>query len=115
MDKKSRSVRRHHRERMYQKSKRVYYWVDDVTWYWGRKNAWTEKERHSFHRRHQNNLAICSCCGCGNIRKHFNVITRQEYVNNLCYNEFLDEVSEDFPDLGLSDLCKNRNYKNWYW
>jgi hypothetical protein len=115
MDKKSRAMRRHHSERMYQKSKWVNSWVDKAHLWGMRPNPWTEEERRAFHRRHQNNLAICSCHGCGNVRKHWNVITRQEYVNNLSYNEFLEEVSEDFPDLGFSDLCKNRNYKNWYW
>jgi len=34
---------------------------------------------------------ICSCCGCGNPRKHFKVVTRQEVLAEMDIEEYYKE------------------------
>ena len=39
--------------------------------------------------------ANCSCPMCGNPRKHFNRITRQEKIAELNYKEQVDEIDDE--------------------
>ena len=71
MSKKKRSERRHHRERMENRARKVCrrFWSDA-----GPNDVGPER----FAVRLADNLAVCSGPCCGNPRKHFGSRTRQE-------------------------------------
>ena len=72
-----RSVRRHHKERMKAKAKQLYRW-----WYSQGGYQVHPKAHH-----YADNLALCSCYGCGNPRKWFNRVTIKEYMFDIDANE----------------------------
>jgi hypothetical protein len=57
-----RAIRRHHLRRMKAKARKVYPWC-------------------SVPQKHANHLAVCSCPGCGNPRRHFGERTRREQID----------------------------------
>lgn len=63
MEKFSRSVRRHHRERLKNNRKNYH---NGPEWYKDQVSIWV------------NTPTPCSCWGCGNPRKYFNSLTIQE-------------------------------------
>lgn len=62
MDKFSRAQRRHDSARLFRRCYRKMH-------QWGCFEHFDAKETHKFVRRHQNNMAICSCWMCGNPRR----------------------------------------------
>jgi len=57
----AKAIRRHHLQRMKVKARKVYHWCKCPVKY-------------------ADHLAVCSCPGCGNPRRHFGEQTRREQI-----------------------------------
>lgn len=78
-----RAVRRHHRERL--KNYRI-----DANWWGHLKTSDSETAQGSV----VDTPCSCSCWMCGNPRRYFKQLTKQEELNILDYNEQVREIYE---------------------
>lgn len=83
-----RAIRRHHQDRILDKTRnllRIQDWVvicDSV------------EEFDQIAYRRANNYVVCSCYGCGNPRRHFGYLTRQEIKAGSLYAAIRESESE---------------------
>lgn len=68
---RSRSLRRHHRERMIARAKRIYRRANS-------RNRDSDEWIETMSRKNHDHLTACSCEMCGNPRRHFNQLSVQE-------------------------------------
>jgi len=84
-EKSKRASRRHHKKRMKQKAKRK---VRKSHWFYDDDQAEEYANKNAEH------LANCSCWLCGNPRKHYNKLTRQEIIAEDAEREQLEETGQ---------------------
>lgn len=82
-----RAIRRHHYTRLKKKRKN----------YWG--NEYTNPIVYETPK-------CCSCCACGNPRKHWKAITKQEYIANIITREYEKEYRR---------ICDTSHMSLGYW
>ena len=90
-NKTSRSIRRHHRQRIIDRAKR--YYQHNQTYF---SQPYSGKQLDNYCAKWANNLATCSCFGCGNPRRHkFNnkeKLTLQEKRAKKDFNDQLNDI-----------------------
>ena len=94
---KKRAQRRRDNARMLKRAQRVI-----ASWYGGYEDNWQyrrEKPKHKlWARQMRDNLAMCSCCSCGNPRRGYwngkERLTMAERRNEITFHEELNVINE---------------------
>ena len=91
MKSNARSIRRHHKERIYNRAieyMRQQYVTHNDEFTKDKLPDWLICQAHKA----TNTRTRCSCACCGNPRKHFGEVTRQEIIEQIRTDEQLKEI-----------------------
>lgn len=90
-EKIKRSNRLKNRKRSTKKARR---YVDGL---WSHTTEINEETKHLMAKKYSETRTPCSCHMCGNPRKHFNELTKQEILADISTEEEIEELDEYIP------------------